>query len=35
MNFKFEKNIKLENLSFQYDKNLPNILNKLSFKLKR
>ena len=30
-NLKFEKKITLENISFQYDKNLPNILNKFSF----
>jgi ABC-type multidrug transport system fused ATPase/permease subunit len=28
---KFEKSIKLKNLSFKYNENLPNILNKLSF----
>ena len=30
-NLKFEKKITLDNLSFQYDKNLPNILNQFSF----
>jgi len=30
---KFEKSIKLENLSFRYDKNLPNIINKFSFNI--
>ena len=29
----FEKKIKLENLSFKFDKNLPNTLNKLSFEI--
>ena len=32
---KFKKIIKLENISFQYDKNLPNILNKFSFDILR
>jgi len=31
----FKKSIKLENLSFQYDKNLPNILNNFSFEIKK
>jgi len=32
-NMKFEKKIILDNLSFQYNKNLPNILNQFSFNI--
>ena len=32
---KFEKKIKLENVSFQYNKNLPNIINKFSFSIEK
>ena len=32
---KFNKAIKLENISFQYSKNLPSILNNFSFTIKK
>ena len=31
----FEKAIKLENMSFQYNKDLPNILNKFNYEIKK